>query len=244
MKEEDIDRIIDNMITEGLIKEGEQDNADFEAALRNMSDEDFLAMIHEARPQPEEILHEDVRYSIMAEESIHDTIHPPHPIELQKANRFDIDIWDETVSEPANSKTTQRKPWRIWLTAAVSAAAVLALVLIPAYRSMNAKVCESALVACEAYMPSARGGIDPSASDISEIKEELPELEADYNSALNPTGSQDYYAPNLAEAGWDLATAYLRLGERSKAKKVLTELATRYSDNEFGAQCLRIADIL
>ena len=191
MKEEDIDRIIDNMITEGLIKEGEQDNADFEAALRNMSDEDFLAMIYEARPQPKEM-----------------------------------------------------KPWRIWLTAAVSAAAVLALVLIPAYRSMNAKVCESALVACEAYMPSARGGVDPSASDISEIKEELPELEADYNSALNPTGSQDYYAPNLAEAGWDLATAYLRLGERSKAKKVLTELATRYSDNEFGAQCLRIADIL
>ena len=191
MKEEDIDRIIDNMITEGLIKEGEQDNADLEAALRNMSDEDFLAMIHEGRPQPNKM-----------------------------------------------------KPWRIWLTAAVSAAAVLALVLIPAYRSMNTRVCESALVACEAYMPSARGGGDPSASDISEIKEALPQLEADYKSALNPTGSQDYYAPNLAEAGWDLATAYLRLGERSKANKVLTELATRYSDNEFGAQCLRIADIL
>ena len=191
MKEEDIDRIIDNMITEGLIKEGEQDNADLEAALRNMSDEDFLAMIHEGRPQPNKM-----------------------------------------------------KPWRIWLTAAVSAAAVLALVLIPAYRSMNTRVCESALVACEAYMPSARGGGDPSATDISEIKEALPQLEADYKSALNPTGSQDYYAPNLAEAGWDLATAYLRLGERGKAKEVLTELATRYSDSEFGAQCLRIADIL
>ena len=191
MKEEDIDRIIDNMITEGLIKEGEQDNADFEAALRNMSDEDFLAMIHEGRPQPKKM-----------------------------------------------------KPWRIWLTAAVSAAAVLALVLIPAYRSMNTRVCESALVACEAYMPSARGGGDLSASDISEIKEALPQLEADYNSALNPPGSQDYYAPDLAEAGWDLATAYLRLGERGKAKEVLTELATRYSGSEFGAQCLRIADIL
>lgn len=44
MKQKDFDRIIDNLIINGLIKEAEQDNADFEAAMRNMSDEEFAEM--------------------------------------------------------------------------------------------------------------------------------------------------------------------------------------------------------
>ena len=41
MKEKDLDKHLDNLIIDGLIKEAEQDNADFEAAMRKMSDEEF-----------------------------------------------------------------------------------------------------------------------------------------------------------------------------------------------------------
>ncbi len=45
MKEKDFEKCLDNLIIDGLIKESEQDNAEFEAAVRNMSDEDFLQLI-------------------------------------------------------------------------------------------------------------------------------------------------------------------------------------------------------
>ena len=47
MKEKDLDKHLDNLIIDGLIKEAEQDNADFEAAMRNMSDEEFEELIYE-----------------------------------------------------------------------------------------------------------------------------------------------------------------------------------------------------
>ena len=48
MKEKDFDKHLDNLIIDGLIKEAEQDNADFEAAMRKMSDEDFEELIYES----------------------------------------------------------------------------------------------------------------------------------------------------------------------------------------------------
>ena len=47
MKEKDLDKHLDNLIIDGLIKEAEQDNADFEAAMRKLSDEEFDEMIYE-----------------------------------------------------------------------------------------------------------------------------------------------------------------------------------------------------
>lgn len=45
MKEKDLDKSLEAIIIEGLIKEAEQENADFEAAMRKMSDEDFNQLI-------------------------------------------------------------------------------------------------------------------------------------------------------------------------------------------------------
>ena len=42
MKEEDLKKNLDKIIIDGLIKEAEQENADFEAAMKKMSNEDFL----------------------------------------------------------------------------------------------------------------------------------------------------------------------------------------------------------
>lgn len=47
MKEEDLDKVLDTIIIDGLIKETEQEGADFAAAIRNLSDEEFEAIIME-----------------------------------------------------------------------------------------------------------------------------------------------------------------------------------------------------
>ena len=41
MKEQDLNKHIDNIIIKGLIREAQQDDADLEAAIRKISDEDF-----------------------------------------------------------------------------------------------------------------------------------------------------------------------------------------------------------
>lgn len=46
MKEKDLEKNLDNLIIDGLIKEAEQDNADFEAAMRKLSDEEFDELIN------------------------------------------------------------------------------------------------------------------------------------------------------------------------------------------------------
>ena len=48
MKEKDLEKNLDSLIIDGLIKEAEQDNADFEAAMRKMSDEEFEELIYES----------------------------------------------------------------------------------------------------------------------------------------------------------------------------------------------------
>ena len=53
MKEEDLDKYLDSLIIDGLIKESEQDNADFENAMRTMSDEAFYDIILGLNPVDE-----------------------------------------------------------------------------------------------------------------------------------------------------------------------------------------------
>lgn len=45
MKEKDLEKNLDNLIIDGLIKEAEQDNADFEAAIRKMREADFNQLV-------------------------------------------------------------------------------------------------------------------------------------------------------------------------------------------------------
>lgn len=50
MKKEDLEKHLDNILTDGLIKEAEQDNADFEKALREISDEEFNKIVSPQLP--------------------------------------------------------------------------------------------------------------------------------------------------------------------------------------------------
>lgn len=73
-KEKDLDKHLDNLIIDGLIKEAEQDNADFEAAMRNISDDDFESIIASDRRQTKSPTTEDARKEFLAAMGISDEV--------------------------------------------------------------------------------------------------------------------------------------------------------------------------
>ena len=217
MKEKDLDKCLDNLIIKGLIREAEQDNADFEVAMRKISDEDFLAMTY--------------------------------------------DTADESV---AKTTMSGNKGWKIWVAAIASVAAILLIVFIPAYREMNSRLCESALLISEAYVGLSRG-VDISSMQNDEVDAMLPELEKQYDISVKQSmklhreqsmaiaGEQSvdmddikyYISPvSLRDAGMELLQAYLKLNQKEKAIETIRELAEAVDDPEFKDYCRKMLEIL
>lgn len=274
MKEKDLEKNLDNLIIDGLIKEAEQDNKDFEIAMRNMSDEDFLGLIYDAVPAEKEPTHEyddSLRFSsvdeIANENSSSVGLEVPHVSSNMNHphvyRRYSLD--KEIVSSDAAyipdkdkaDKSEGGKKWLPWLAAAVSAVAIVIAILIPAFSRMDSRACENALFAMNTYLPSSKGS-DLSSESIDELKRMLPELETAYNKSLKngegikyaegPKLSEedalDYYSPTPRDAAWDLVEAYLLLGEKKKAVQLLKTLADKYGDTEDGNFCRHLITTL
>lgn len=265
MKEKDLEKCLDNLIIEGLIKEAEQDNAEFEAALRNMSDEDFLQLISQdinvevaepshlgaSEPAYSELIFEDEEFTLSHS-----------PIKLNKARK----IADSSPcvkdgfndASPTKSKSKQ-STWKPWVAAIASAAAILVIVLIPTFRYIDSRVCESTLLASSSYKTPSRGGNDIDIASLSKAKvlSMIPKLQEQYES-LEPVEemyvldepedvvSEDYYieATDQKEAGMQLVQAYLRTNQKVKAVELLHELSDKYGDSDFGNQCKKLLEIL
>jgi len=225
MKEKDLDKNLETVIIDGLIKEAEQENADFAAAIRNMSEEEFEDMVRE---QAYAECDEDSTYAKRASYA---------PIESDMpsvAAEMNIEVSSPTTSVAKKSKVRIFRPW---ITAALSAAAVILIVLIPSINSMNAKLCDSALYMSEAYITAPKGGFDISSASIDQIKDELPNLEQQYQSTIEVDGKLVFYRDGFQEAGWTLAVAYLKLHKKSDAVKVLKTLESQSKGTPFGAHC-------
>ena len=83
------------------------------------------------------------------------------------------------------------------------------------------------------YIPDSNRGWETITSD------DIPSLEDAYLTAP----ADDIQAQQ--DAGMRLAMAYLKIHDRKKAKKMLTELSTRFADDEeFKAQCEKIINQL
>ena len=240
MKEKDLDKNLENIIIDGLIKEAEQENADFAAEMRKMSDEEFEDMVRE--PAYADYEDNDVRYSSVDEVMV-SPMAASHMAVADTAMPFD-DFDDSNDSEKARKPAAASKPrinrfkmLRPWITAAVSAAAVILIVLIPSINSMNAKLCDSALYMSEAYITAPKGGFDISSATTEQIKEELPNLERQYQSTIEKDGKLVYYRDGFQDAGWTLAVAYLKLHKKSDAIKVLKTLESQTQGTPFGNHC-------
>lgn len=223
MKEEDLDKHLKNIIIDGLIKEAEQDNADFEAAMRNISDEDFEEIIYEPEYEYEQCgAGEDSQ---------------TRQLKFPQEQRCAASVAPE-LSPIAIDSATEESPWKVrkvfrpWIVSAISAAAVILVVLIPSINYMNGKLCDSALYASSAYVTASRGSLDVTNMTEEEVKTQLSELEKRYEDGL-----QANEADELREAGWDLTMAYLKLHKKRDAIRVLNVLAERYKGSEFGTHC-------
>ena len=225
MKEKDLDKHLDNLIIDGLIKEAEQDNADFEAAMRKMSDEEFEELIYE--PAYAEV--EENRASEMMAASV----------------AADMDSLEERRRpQPLVAKKSKWQVFRPWITSAVAAAAVLLIVLIPSVNAMNGKLCDSALYASNAYITSSRSASEINGLSDGRLKSKLPELEKRYKECVKEDGNLTYYTDDLKEAGWDLTLVYLRLHKKGDALKVLKVLSTQFNGTPFGDHCQKMVDQL
>lgn len=241
MKEKDLDKNLDNLIIDGLIKEAEQDNADFAAAMRKMSNEEFESIVREPAfvDYDNNIRHSSVTElpPVAAEMTTHDIVLEDKGRSMMQEDEVSFEE-DETSSlEQVKPKSSRFKLFRPWITAAVSAAAVILIVLIPSLNSMNAKLCDSALYMSEAYITAPKGGFDISSATTEQIKEELPNLEQQYESMIEKDGKLVYYRDGFQDAGWTLAVAYLKLHKKSDAIKVLKTLESQTQGTPFGNHC-------
>lgn len=251
MKEKDLEKNLDNLIIDGLIKESEQDNADFEAAMRKMSDEEFDELIYDHAYEYEDdydYSHTVTNsYSIEPERELIHSYNKPKVFKNAQRCSFDDDFsgdFDDDSEEFDEPKTSKWKVFRPWVISAVAAVAVILIVLIPSMDMMNARLCESALYASESYITPAKGGFDISNASVSEIKEELPNLELRYKECIHDDGKSVSYTDNLREAGWNLAVAYLKLHKKRDAVRVLKVLAGQYGDTDFGRHCKTLSEQL
>lgn len=226
MKEKDLEKHLDNLIIDGLIKEAEQDNADFEAAMRKMSDEEFEELIYE----PIYAYADEDRALEMAAGCID----------------ADIDYCEKrrVAAKPFVAKKSKWQVFRPWITSAVAAAAVVLIVLIPSMNAMNAKLCDSALYASNAYITSSRSANEINGLSDDQLKAELPELEKRYKDCIKEDGKYTYYTDDLKEAGWDLTVAYLKLHKKGDAVKVLKVLSAQFKETSFGDHYHKMLDQL
>lgn len=254
MKEKDLEKCLDNLIIKGLIQEAEQDNAEFEAAMRNMSDEDFLALIYDTVEEPTIVMENE---SIINEKQHMDCAR--RPIMLSKAQRVSGN-WDERDAPDAQDipkkSNIGQKGWKVWTAAIASVAAILLIVFVPAHTDMNSRLCESALLATNAYISPLKG-IEISSMEKNEVKNLLPELEKQYSistekskgilsAQIKENSDSSYYLENVSprEAGIDLVQAYLKLGMKDRAVKVLHELESNDEDPDFREYCQKMLEIL
>lgn len=216
MKEKDLEKMLDSMIVDGLIKESEQDNADFKCAMSKISDEDFDDIVGVPEYADERTC-DNMRTGTQEYATATASVNQQETSAvLQTKKRFSI------------------KPW-IWSLSA--AAVILVCVLAPAYNIMNNKLCDSALIASNSYMTSTKGGFDVNTATKEQLKAELSTLERNYTKAADDEEKR--------EAGWNLVQAYLKLHKKGDAVKVLKELNEKFSaGNDFGDPYQELLGIL
>lgn len=225
MTEKDLDKNLDALLIDGLRKEAQQDEADFVNAMKHIGENDFL-----------DILMPDRKFGRACAECAADNE------EVDESPAIAACVAAEPLPQTNQDVAGAVKPRSFlmpWVYSVISAAAVIAIVLIPSFNSMNSKLCESTLAMSEVYIASSKdaSGIDLSTASVEKIKENLPALERKYQECKLMDGS---YTSDLREAGWDLTVAYLKLHKKEDAVKVLKVLSQQYGATPFGKHCQKM----
>ena len=130
-------------------------------------------------------------------------------------------------TKEVKARKVRFKPW-MWQVASIAAVVIIAFTMVFNIEKNARYSVDNAIYASADINPDlARSGgepIDISAMTDDELKVKLPELASLYKSASTTDDIADY--------GYALAMAYLRLHDRDKAKEVLEQLVSRFNGNE------------
>ena len=123
-------------------------------------------------------------------------------------------------------KILRFKPW-MWQVASIAAVVVIAFTVVFNIEKNARYSVDNAIYACaEISTDLTRDGseiLDIQSMTEEELTNKLPLLVANYNSA------QSY--DDIADNGFALAMAYLRLHDRENAKEILQKLVSQFEDN-------------
>ncbi|WP_285828025.1 hypothetical protein [Bacteroides acidifaciens] len=132
----------------------------------------------------------------------------------------------EVSSNGKSVKILRFKPW-MWQVASIAAVVVIAFTVVFNIEKNARYSVDKAICACaEISTDLTRDGseiLDIQSMTDEELTNKLPLLVANYNSA------QSYDA--IADNGFALAMAYLRLHDRENAKEILQKLVSQFEDN-------------
>ena len=132
----------------------------------------------------------------------------------------------ERKSEVVKPKEIRYKTW-IWQAASIAAVVIIAVTAVFNIEKNAGYSVDNAIYACADVNPDlVRAGgepIDISSMSDEELKAKIPELISLYQSASTTDEVADY--------GYALAMAYLRLHDRDNAKEVLEQLISRFDED-------------
>lgn len=132
----------------------------------------------------------------------------------------------EVSSNGKSVKILRFRPW-MWQVASIAAVVVIAFTVVFNIEKNARYSVDNAIYACaEISTDLTRDGseiLDIQSMTDEELKDKLPLLIANYNSAES--------TDEIADNGFALAMAYLRLHDRENAKEILQQLVSQFEDN-------------
>ena len=205
----------------GICQEAHQENLDFGLAMKSLSKEKLKEIIGK----------QDVALPVAASanstsEKVNRKVVRLRPW-LWQAASFDAFVFADRETEEVKPRKVRFKPW-MWQVASIAAVVIIAFTVVFNIEKNARYSVDNAIYASADINPDlVRAGgepIDISSMNDDELKAKLPEFASLYKSASTTDEIADY--------GYALAMAYLRLHDRDKAKEVLEQLVSRFDGNE------------
>ena len=229
------------LTVDGICREAHQDDIDFGVAMKSISKDQLKEIIGQQNIQftlPSTAINEEnitIRADRVIEIPDMASRRAEQRLKIQEEDTcraYDqIDNNDIDVEILASSIKPSHKHFKFksWIWQAASAAILIIAFTLVFNIEKNARYSvDNAIYACADINPDlARAGseqIDITSMDDVTLKENLPVLISIYQSSYTPD--------EIADNGFALAMAYLRLHDRENTKKILEQLVVKFEGNE------------
>lgn len=256
MDRKDLDKNLDNIIIDALIKEAEQENLEFAYAMRNIDEKQFLSIIENNgftyfKGYKIDSFLDCLGLACATEEADLSKLEPENPVKQEDSAKTKVEDIKEVVIEDNNKgqvvvyercKETGSSIFRVvnfkkWLITAACAISIIILVTVQSFIYINAKLCDNALYISERYMSNVYDSQDIYKATNKQVKDILPILERNYEETFFIENGTLLCSDNFDESAWRLAIAYIKLHKRNKALHVLEIIDVETKNIDVRSNC-------